>query len=94
MKQKSNWWRPSLPKTPDNPGQAFAKCHQEFPNAGLIEGYRRGEYPGEKAITVYQAPSLVRIESEPRPREKQTEFGLLEEISSNGAGIATAGLCS
>lgn len=79
-------------------GQAFAKCHREFPSAEIIEAYWRSEYPGQKAITVYQAPSFARIAHEPRPKEKQELFGFINELgislSPHKAGIATAGLCS
>jgi hypothetical protein len=74
-----------------NPGQAFAKCRQEFRSAELIGPYRPSEYPGEKAITIYEAPSLVRIAAKPRPREKQIEFGFLEQISLNGPVLRHTG---
>jgi hypothetical protein len=63
-----------------NPGQAFAKCHREYPSAQLLKAWRQSEI-GEPAITIYEPPSTVSLPVEPRAFEKQQDFRFVEELS-------------
>jgi hypothetical protein len=66
-----------------NPGQAFQKCHREFPGAQLIQGWRRSDSKDEVVVATYESPSTVRVVAGSKAKAEQTFFGFLKEISLN-----------
>ena len=62
------------------PGEAFQKCHREFRDARLIEGWRQSERNGEHAITYYEAPSTISIAAGLEIVWEQTSFGFANQL--------------
>ena len=79
-----------------NPGHAFQKCHREFPDAQLIQGWRQSERNGEHAVTYYEAPSTAAVVPGPRVKWEQMLFSFANQISlkpeKKRAGAGTHGL--
>lgn len=63
-----------------NAGQAFRKCLKEYPGAKLIEAWKEGGYLDGYGITAYKPPSVVNVQAEPAPKEKQLKFNFVPQL--------------
>jgi hypothetical protein len=78
------------------PGPAFEKCVQKYPGCTLLEGWLEGRLigiGGEYCRLTYAPPSTAKIEAEPAPKEQQSDFGFLAEISLSPKKRVGAATC-
>jgi hypothetical protein len=62
-----------------NPGDAFARCLDKFPQAQLLEAWREGAYLDGYGITTYAPPSTA---ASPKAEITQTAAQLLFPFES------------
>ena len=61
-----------------NPGHAFAKCLQRFPQARVLRGCRWGYLIGDQACIWYDAPSTAKVESLPASDAEEQTFAFFD----------------